>query len=54
MNNQGKLYKLGLKPVFKVMPDHPYWRRIPTDVNYDYGNEGFYVTFTHNFSYESN
>ena len=54
MNNQGRLYKMGLKPVFKVVPDVQLeWQRIPTTVEYDYVDEGgpFYITYSHEFKY---
>ncbi len=54
MNNQGKLYKMGLKPVYKVVPsEQTEWQRIPNNVEYDYIEEGgpFYITFNHEFKY---
>ena len=32
MNNQMRLYTSGLKPVTRVLPSQPYWRRIPGEV----------------------
>jgi len=55
MNNQGRLFKMGLKPVYKVVPDiQAEWQRIPTSVEYDYLDDcgPFYITFTHDFKYE--
>jgi len=55
MNNQGKLYKMGLKPVFRVLPNvEKEWQRIPNNVQYDYVEESgpFMITFSHNFAYE--
>ena len=52
MNNQGKLYKLGLKPVYRVLPDERKdWARITAEVGYEYGSEGFIVTWQHHFTY---
>ena len=55
MNNQGKLYKMGLKPVFRVLPSiEKEWKRIPNNVQYDYVEDcgPFMITFSHNFAYE--
>jgi hypothetical protein len=54
MNNQGRLFKLGLKPVYRVLPSaQPSWQRIPASVQFDYLDEGpFFITFCHNFAYE--
>lgn len=54
MNNQGRLFKLGLKPVYRVggVGEGGQWRRIPNNVSYDYTEDGggpFFITFTHTF-----
>jgi hypothetical protein len=53
MNNQGRLFKLGLKPVYRNSVSGG-WQRIPASVQYDYLDEGgpFFITFTHNFIYD--
>jgi len=51
MNNQGKLYKAGLKPVFRVLPTHQKsWKRIPTAVTFDYGSDGFSIQWQFAFN----
>ena len=53
MNNQGKLYKSDLKPVYRVLPNHQkQWKRISNEVSYDYGTEGFYITFMFQFNHD--
>lgn len=55
MNNQGKLYKSGLKPVYKVLPNYQSkWKRLPNNVNYDYASEGFYILFSFQFCFDPN
>lgn len=49
MNNQGRLYKAGLKPVFKSTAFKK-WRRIPESVEYGKSEDGCTVTFNHTFS----
>lgn len=42
MNNQGALYKVGLKPVYRVLPKtSKRWKRIPGNVDYGKGEEGY-------------
>lgn len=54
MGNQGKLYKNGLKPVLRVAPNHQRaWKRIPSPVSWDYLQEGFTVTWTTKFEWDS-
>lgn len=50
MGNQGKLYKLGLRPVYRVHPNAMKWKRTSGLCQWNYGNEGFNVTFTHTFT----
>ena len=53
MNNQGKLYKSGLKPVFRVLPNNQSkWKRIPNNVSFDYGTDGFYILFSFLFNFD--
>lgn len=56
MNNQGRLYKMGLKPVYRVLPNaQKEWLRIPNSVQYDYLDDGggpFFITFSHIFNHE--
>jgi hypothetical protein len=55
MNNQGKLYKMGLKPVYRVLPNvEKEWQRVPNNVQYDYIEDcgPFMITFSHNFAYD--
>ncbi len=57
MNNQGKLYKMGLKPVYRVIPNvEKEWQRVPNNVQYDYIEDcgPFMITFSHNFAYDEN
>ena len=55
MNNQGKLYKSGLKPVYRVLPNtQKKWKRIQNEVMFDYASDGFYISFSHHFSYDDN
>lgn len=52
LNNQTKLYREGLKPVFRVLPNtQKKWRRIFTKVNYFINQEDqFTLKFQHMFS----
>ena len=51
MNNQGALYRAGLKPVYRVMPKaSKKWKRIPGNVDFGKGEEGYQVTFSHTFT----
>ena len=29
LNKQVKLFHQGMQPVFRVIPEHPYWQRVP-------------------------
>lgn len=54
MGNQTKLYKVGLKPVFRVMPHHSKsWKRINSNLSYEMMNEGFTITWTTKFDWDS-
>lgn len=42
MNNQGALYRAGLKPVYRVLPKtQKKWKRIPGTVDFGKGEEGY-------------
>lgn len=54
MNNQGKLYTSGLKPVFYQSPDDPVgqnFKRIPGKINFSYADDGFKMSFYHTFTF---
>ena len=52
MNNQGRLYKAGLKPVYRVLPTaQKRWKRIPEGVECGKGSEGFCITFSFTCTY---
>ncbi len=55
MNNQGTLYRAGLRPVFRVTPKtQKKWRRLPNPVEYGKGEEGYQVTWSHSLVYNLN
>ncbi len=54
MNNQGKLYKAGLKPVYRVLPtNQKSWKRLPAPMSWDYGVEGFTLNWSFKFDFEA-
>ena len=50
MAQQGKLYKAGLKPVFRILPNSKKWKRCGGQVTWAYKNDGFELTWTHHFN----
>jgi cytosolic carboxypeptidase protein 5 len=59
MNNQGRLYKMGLKPVYRLQEGRKplsEWKRISGEVNWDYVEEGgggpFFISWTYTFGPE--
>ena len=49
MAGQGKLYKMGLRPVYRVSPNSMKWKRCQGPLSWSYeGN--FQITFSHTFS----
>lgn len=49
MASQGKLYKMGLRPVYRVSPDSMKWKRQQGMLRWDHTDEGFCVSFAHCF-----
>jgi hypothetical protein len=38
-----------------VLPNHQTkWKRVPNEVLFDYGSEGFFITYSFQFNHESN
>ena len=50
MAAQGKLYKMGLRPVYRVSPHSMKWKRACGSLKWDYQEGHFCVTFTHTFT----
>lgn len=49
MAAQGKLYKMGLRPVYRVSPASMKWKRCQG--NLSWGNDGnFWIKFSHTFT----
>ena len=47
---QGKLYKMGLRPVFRIAPGQMKWKRSTGSLKWNYEeNKHFSITFTHTF-----
>jgi len=52
LNNQGKLLKMGLRPVFRVIPRGKYWQRVSGNTTWNKGENGLEVHFKHTFNWE--
>ena len=53
MGNQTKLYKVGLKPVFRVLPNNQKaWKRVPSNISYEMLNDGLTVTWSMKFDWD--
>ena len=51
MAQQGKLYKMGLRPVFRVLPKSKKWKRCNESLYWKTYEDGhFGITFTHTFN----
>ena len=51
MAQQGKLYKMGLRPVYRVQPSAMTWKRCSGSLQWcQEPDSGFSVTFQHTFS----
>ena len=49
MASQGKLYKMGLRPVWRVSPDSMKWKRQQGMLKWDQTDDGFCISFAHCF-----
>jgi cytosolic carboxypeptidase protein 5 len=54
MNKQAKLYNMGLRPVFRVIPKGRNWQRIPGPTTWNKGNCGLEINFEHTFNWSPN
>lgn len=50
MNKQAKLYSMGLRPVYRVIPKGKGWQRIPGPTKWNRGTSGLEVHFQHTFA----
>ncbi|CAI2372499.1 unnamed protein product [Moneuplotes crassus] len=50
MNNQGKLLKMGLRPVYRVIPKGKYWQKVSGNTTWSKGQYGLEVNFEHTFT----
>ena len=50
MNSQGKLLKMGLRPVYRVIPRGKYWQRVQGQTTWNKGPNGLEVHFQHTFN----
>lgn len=55
MTGQGKLYSVGLRPVYKVTPsDKEEWKTIPGSLYWKTAIDGFQIKFQHEFDCDPN
>ena len=50
MNRQAKLYNLGLRPVYRVIPNGKNWMRVPGPTSWGKGQYGLEIKFEHTFN----
>lgn len=53
MNRQARLYSLGLRPVYRVIPRGKCWLRVQGPTSWNKGNAGLEVNFQHTFNSSS-
>lgn len=49
MSQLTNMFSSGLKPVYKIIPDHEKWRNIPAEVLFEKSEETFTLQFSHTF-----
>ena len=49
MAAQGKLYKMGLRPVYRVSPNSMKWKRCPGALYWG-KDDNFWIKFSHTFN----
>ena len=50
LNKQGRLFEMGMLPVFRSIPGHENWSRIYTRPSWQTVENNFYMSFTHRLS----
>ena len=50
MAQQGKLYKMGLRPVYRVSPNSMKWKRCQGLLTWNNNEENFQIKFAHTFT----
>jgi len=49
MNRQAKLFNMGLRPVYRIMPKGRSWKRVDNRTTWNKGDDGLEINFQFKF-----